>query len=228
MISISTNSSPILSSCFQVKVKVKEKAKKRGKEQRHPSRPTHTRMSHMVDARGYATYGAYQQPSAYPTNFAPQQQFYANPYAAAPAAFPGAYPTAFQQPRGRGMMMGGRGGFGGFRGGFQQQGYVPQQGFGGYGGGMGGRGGGAFGMRARRKKPFVGGSLETQRQWEQQTVCCFFLQGQCRFSDGCRFVHENDASRGCQFGTQCRVGHGGVDPAQAPVQAQQLQEAPQQ
>ncbi len=183
-------------------------------------------MTQMVDVqnRGYATYGAYQQPAAYPTTFAPQQQFYANAYGAAPAAFQGAYPSAFQQPRGRGMMMGGGRGYGNpFRGGFQQQGgYAPQAmgAFGGYG-----RGGAAFGMRARRKKPFVGGSLETQRQWEQQTVCCFFLQGQCRFSDGCRFVHENDASRGCQFGAQCRVGHGGV-PVQAP-QAQP-QDAPQQ
>jgi hypothetical protein len=73
-----------------------------------------------------------------------------------------------------------------------------------------GRGGAGFGMRARRKKPFVGGTLETQRQWEQQTVCCFFLQGQCRFADVCRFLHENDPTKGCQFGSACRVGHGGV------------------
>ncbi len=173
----------------------------------------------MMDPR-YATYGAYQQPAAYPTAFAPQQQFYANAYTAAPAAFPGAYPSYQQARGGRGMMMGGGRGFGNpFRGGYQgqQQGYAPQ-GAVAYGGGYGGRGAGpgAFGMRARRKKPFVGGSLETQRLWEQQTVCCFFLQGQCRFSDGCRFLHESDATRGCQFGTQCRVGHGGTDPQPQP------------
>ena len=200
-------------------------------------------MAQIVDLQnrgGYATYGAYQQPTtyqqpaAYPA-FAPQQQFY-SAYGASPAAFQGAYPGSFQQPRGRGMVMGGgRGGFGSpFRGGFQQQGYAPSA-MGGFGG-VGGYGRGApFGMRARRKKPFVGGSLETQRQWEQQTLCCFFLQGQCKFSDGCRFCHEDDGIRGCQFGQQCRVGHGSREgatngqQAQQPQQPQvQQQDAPQQ
>lgn len=114
-------------------------------------------------------------------------------------------------PRGRGRGIGGFQGAPGAPGGFGRGGYG-----GGYQQGMGmnmymqqgyGRGGAAFGMRARRKKPFVGGSLETQREWERSTLCCFNLQGHCKFQEGCRFSHEDDGSRKCQFGDQCRVGH---------------------
>eukprot|EP00455_Lapot_gusevi_P054246 TRINITY_DN8651_c0_g1_i1.p2 TRINITY_DN8651_c0_g1~~TRINITY_DN8651_c0_g1_i1.p2 ORF type:complete len:166 (+),score=38.51 TRINITY_DN8651_c0_g1_i1:117-614(+) len=144
-----------------------------------------------------------------------QQQIYGaypvyQQYNNAGAGFYGnAFPAQGQGmiPRGRGRGMGGfqgnPGGFGGRGGynGYQQQGMNPymQQGY--------GRGGAAFGMRARRKKPFVGGSLETQREWERNTLCCFHLQGHCKFQEGCRFAHEDDGERKCQFGDQCRVGH---------------------
>jgi len=170
-----------------------------------------------------------------------------------PQAFYGAYNTGAYQaqqqqygagyvPRGRG---GGRGGFNG--GGFNGGGFNGGGGRGAYGGaggyqgggssfnGYGGRGGiagGAFGQRGRRKKPFVGGTLETQRVWEQSTLCCFFLQNNCRFSEGCRFSHEDDGIRGCQFGSACRVGHGGRAGASTSsnpqLQQQQQQQQPQQ
>lgn len=78
---------------------------------------------------------------------------------------------------GRGMMYGGRGGYRGGRGGF----------------------------RGRKKRPFVGGSLETQKEFERRTACCFFLQGNCKFGDDCRFLHEGASGKPCQFGDKCRV-----------------------
>ena len=111
--------------------------------------------------------------------------------------------------------MGGMGGGGGYgRGGFNPMGGMG--GMGGYGGPMGyGRGGGMGlgmgfrgGMHApRRRKQFVGGTLESQREWERQNLCCFYLQGQCKFADRCRYSHEDDGNKGCQFGLSCRVGH---------------------
>uniref|UniRef100_A0A0A9ZIQ1 Zinc finger CCCH domain-containing protein 4 n=1 Tax=Lygus hesperus TaxID=30085 RepID=A0A0A9ZIQ1_LYGHE len=68
-----------------------------------------------------------------------------------------------------------------------------------------GRGG--FGFRGRRRRPFVGGTLESQREFERQTACCFFLQGKCKFGDLCRFVHKNDTDMPCQFGDNCNI-HG--------------------
>jgi len=114
-----------------------------------------------------------------------------------------------------GGMYGGRGGMGGPMGG-------PM---GGMGGGMGFRGG----MHPpRRRKQFVGGTLESQREWEQQNICCFYLQGLCKFGDRCRYSHEVDDSKGCQFGLSCRVGHasrGAKTDAPAPA-PQQQQQAP--
>eukprot|EP00744_Colponema_vietnamica_P000471 GILI01000859.1.p1 GENE.GILI01000859.1~~GILI01000859.1.p1 ORF type:complete len:172 (-),score=29.28 GILI01000859.1:77-592(-) len=128
------------------------------------------------------------------------------PMGYAPYPQQGAFMNYQQQPYG-GQNDGGyrgRGGGGGGRGrggqffvpGYQQQG--PQM--------YGGRGGQPGAFRARKKKPFHGGSLETQRQWERAHICCFFLQGQCKFNDGCRFSHEDDG-KPCQFGDQCKVGH---------------------
>lgn len=175
--------------------------------------------------QAYGAYGAgYSQPGY---NF-PTTAFYGQ-YPAAPyAANFQAQPVAFNRGgrgRGAGFPQGGYGGRGG---------YPPMGGAGGYPptgmgfhGGFGGRGGAMFGMRPRRKKPFVGGSLETQRQWEQQTLCCFFAQGLCKFGEVCRFSHSDDGSRACQFGSQCRVGHGsrteGANPT-APAQAAQPQD----
>lgn len=71
------------------------------------------------------------------------------------------------------------------------------------GGGLGSRG-----RLTRKRKPFVGGSLESQREWESQTACCFFLQGQCRFGERCRFVHDmTRTDLLCQFGDKCQKGH---------------------
>ncbi|RNF22218.1 uncharacterized protein Tco025E_03150 [Trypanosoma conorhini] len=158
----------------------------------------------IMQNRGYGGYNAYSHPGY------PSQQFPAPaPYQAQgggyyPQYSQGTYnPTLFQ----------------GFQGNFSGQVnrgrpiYTGGRGAGGYGRGdysMGmavDRGRGAYGIRPRQKKPFVGGSLETQREWERQTLCCFFLQGNCKFADTCRFLHEDDSKRPCQFGAQCRVGH---------------------
>jgi hypothetical protein len=120
----------------------------------------------------------------------------------------------------------GAGGFGGQMGGQMGPAYGGNYanyggqmgGYGGYnrmGGGGGGGGGGMMmgggfrgGMHApRRRKQFVGGTLESQREWEQQNLCCFHLQGQCKFGDRCRYSHNDDGTKGCQFGLSCRVGH---------------------
>lgn len=132
----------------------------------------------------------------YPSpNYSPQAYHYpqypADPsgmmYNGVPQGFVG---SPYQQGRARGYFYpppGGRGGFNaGFRVGFR-----------------GGRGS----FRGRKKKPFVGGSLETQRAWERETLCCFFMQDSCKFGDVCRFVHEVSNDRQCQFGEKCRV-HG--------------------
>lgn len=141
-----------------------------------------------------ATPAAYHYAGMAPTTFYgqyPQQGYQQQVYQQAPAGF----------GRGRGAGNFGRGGFGyGGRGGYSA---APA----GYEAGFGGFGRGGMMMRGRRKRPFVGGSLETQRQWEQSTLCCFSVQGQCKFGDHCRFSHTDDGVRQCQFGAQCRVGH---------------------
>lgn len=41
-------------------------------------------------------------------------------------------------------------------------------------------------------------------------LCCFHLQGACRFGTTCRFPHEapiGQFTAGCHFGPRCRVGH---------------------
>ena len=123
--------------------------------------------------------------------------------------FGGGPAGGFGGPMGGGYGRGGGGasGPGGFMGG-------PYGGFGGgfgagaYGNYGGYRGGFRGGMHApKRRKQFVGGTLETQREWEQQNLCCFHLQGQCKFAERCRYSHDDDGTKGCQFGLSCRVGH---------------------
>eukprot|EP00796_Vickermania_ingenoplastis_P003590 gene3590-2531_t len=79
--------------------------------------------------------------------------------------------------------------------------YPPRGGYS-RGGGLGSRG-----RLSRKRKPFVGGTLESQREWESQTACCFFLQGVCRYGDRCRFLHDNRPDLKCQFGDKCQKGH---------------------
>eukprot|EP01084_Bolivina_argentea_P207963 354714_1 len=128
----------------------------------------------------------YQQPNTYASyggqtaTYGSGQPAYANPAGAG-------FGVGTRGGRGGGGR--GRGGFGGPAGfGINAGGFGNGGGFGGGGsfgnaggfgaGGFGGRGGGGlFGRGMRRKKPFVGGTLETQRQWEQSNLCCFSIQG---------------------------------------------------
>ncbi|EAN94387.1 hypothetical protein TcYC6_0117190 [Trypanosoma cruzi] len=157
----------------------------------------------IVQNRGYGGYNAYSHPGY------PSQQLHAPAQYHAQSGYYSQYPQGTYNPtlfqnfqgtisgqvnRGRSVYAGGRGG-----GGYGRGAYTMAMG--------GDYGRGAFGVRSHRKKPFVGGSLETQREWERQTVCCFFLQGNCKFVGSCRFLHEDDSKRPCQFGAQCRVGH---------------------
>jgi hypothetical protein len=153
----------------------------------------------------------------------------------------GGYQQGYQQypqygPPGQGYGQGPYGGQGyagynapyqGYQGGFD--GYGRGAGFG-RGGSFGrGRGGFPAGFRGgmhpplRRKKPFVGGSLQTQREWERSSLCCFYLQANCNFGDQCRFSHEDDGKRKCHFGLSCRVGHQnrGTEQKDAPAQKDQ-------
>ncbi|ORC92768.1 uncharacterized protein TM35_000035210 [Trypanosoma theileri] len=157
----------------------------------------------IVQNRGYGGYNAYSHPGyaaqQYPAPAQYSQGGYYPQYSQGtynPALFQGFQgPVPGQVNRGRALYSGGRG-------------VAACYGRGAYNtGAAGDRGRGGFGFRARRKKPFVGGSLETQRQWERQTICCFYLQGSCKFVDACRFLHEDDGKRPCQYGAQCRVGH---------------------
>jgi len=54
---------------------------------------------------------------------------------------------------------------------------------------------------------------------KETPVCCYSLQGTCFFgADNCEYSHDASlvGSRGCQFGTRCRLGH--WTPAEAPGQ----------
>ncbi|AYU81186.1 hypothetical protein LdCL_310005700 [Leishmania donovani] len=143
---------------------------------------------------------AYNQP---PVNYYQPPQVYpmGNPMYNVPQGYPPAMPG----------YRGGRG-----RGGW----YYPSAGSGGYNNMRGGFRGGRGGLPLRRKKPFVGGTLETQREWERQTACCFNLQGSCKFGDGCRFLHDDVKGRACQFGAKCRV-HGTAKDAEAEAPAKE-------
>ena len=141
---------------------------------------------------------------------------------------------------------GGAGGFGrgGAGGGFGGPGQMAPAGYGaGYGSGFGGAGAGGFGGAAyggygyrggfrggmhapRRRKQFVGGSLESQREWEQQNLCCFYLQGLCKFADRCRYSHDDDGTKGCQFGLSCRVGHASRNMSSKPEEQQHGNQVP--
>lgn len=122
---------------------------------------------------------------------------------------PGMPPAPFGYSSGPAPPMGMGGMYGGPRGGFGPAAMGP---YGmppmGYGRGMGGPMGFRGGMHPpRRRKQFVGGTLESQREWEQQNLCCFYLQGLCKFGERCRYSHDDDGTKGCQFGLSCRVGH---------------------
>ncbi|CBH16387.1 zinc finger protein family member, putative [Trypanosoma equiperdum] len=159
-------------------------------------------QTQLVPNRGYGGYNTYSHvgypPQQYhaPTHYPQGGYYHSYPQGAYnPVHFQGFQNTVLgHMGRGRAPYNGGRGG-----GGYGRGAYV--------GGTTGDRGRGGFGLRARKKKPFVGGSLETQRRWEKETTCCFFLQKNCKFYDACRFLHEDDGRRPCQYGEHCRVGH---------------------
>eukprot|EP00760_Papus_ankaliazontas_P035563 PhM_4_TR789/c0_g3_i1/m.35596 len=44
------------------------------------------------------------------------------------------------------------------------------------------------------------------RQAQAQMLCCYFLQGICKFDDKCRYSHE-DKGQPCNFGNKCRLEH---------------------
>lgn len=67
-----------------------------------------------------------------------------------------------------------------------------------------------------RKRPFHGGSLETQKEWERSKLCCFHLQGRCQYGSACRFSHEDDGAQECQFEGHCKYGHNKRAAAQHP------------
>ncbi|KPI90360.1 hypothetical protein ABL78_0587 [Leptomonas seymouri] len=132
-----------------------------------------------------------------------QQQGYNHPpahYYQPPQGYPMGNPM-YNAPQGYPPMMPG------YRGGRGRGWYYPNGGRGGYSNMRGGFRGGRGGYPIKRKKPFVGGTLETQREWERQTACCFYRQGSCKFGDACRFLHEDGEGHPCQFGDKCRV-HG--------------------
>lgn len=132
----------------------------------------------------------------------PQQGYNQAPanYYQQPQSYPMGNPM-YNAPNGYPPMMDG------YRGGRGRGWYYPNSGRGGYNNMRGGFRGGRGGFPVRRKKPFVGGTLETQREWERQTACCFYRQGNCKFGDACRFLHEDGEGHPCQFGDKCRV-HG--------------------
>eukprot|EP00758_Cryptobia_borreli_P004195 Tbor_TRINITY_DN4236_c0_g2::TRINITY_DN4236_c0_g2_i1::g.24060::m.24060 len=125
------------------------------------------------------------------------------------------YHTGIQQP---GVFRGGRG-----RGVMPAQGYPIPTGYMSYHISPYGRG--AF---RRKRKPFHGGTLESQRDWEKSHVCCFHLQAQCKFADHCRFSHDIDSGLPCQFGDQCKVGHNKSKDALPDTMHQQALQLPQQ
>ncbi|AIO00600.1 hypothetical protein LPMP_310080 [Leishmania panamensis] len=138
-----------------------------------------------------------------PVNYYPPPQGYpmGNPMYNVPQGYPPAMP-GYRGGRDRGYW------------------YYPSAGRGGYNNMRGGFRGGRGGFPLRRKKPFVGGTLETQREWERQTACCFNLQGSCKFGDGCRFLHTAVEGRPCQFGVKCRV-HGTAKDAEVEAPAKE-------
>eukprot|EP00760_Papus_ankaliazontas_P012838 PhM_4_TR15584/c0_g1_i1/m.64447 len=131
---------------------------------------------------------------------------------------PGGYPAG--QPMGygygsmgMGMGMGGPGmGMGGM---YPQQG-TPYGGGSGYGapymrgGGPGMRGG----FRGGRAGGGAGGVVSNgnrenynrERQWQAQVLCCYHVQGSCRYGDKCRYSHDDNGQE-CHFGLSCRHKH---------------------
>ena len=51
-------------------------------------------------------------------------------------------------------------------------------------------------------------SLRRSRLDENSPLCCYHLQGRCKFGDRCDFSHKDDRMGPCQFGAGCWLGHG--------------------
>ncbi len=120
---------------------------------------------------------------------------------------------------GRGFGMNGAGGYGGSPTSYGRGNYFPGAFAGGYPSQLGGpftrgRGRGAFPRGPYvRGRGYMRGSPEREeddkrhRQWEKMVLCCYFIQGACKFEDGCKYSHEDDGKQDCHFGLSCKHGH---------------------
>eukprot|EP00759_Apiculatamorpha_spiralis_P023951 PhF_6_TR27495/c1_g1_i1/m.40382 len=130
-------------------------------------------------------------PSMPMASYPPPHQGVQHPQGGAPQ---GAY--AYQPPQ-QGPQGGAYpGAYGGYPGGY----FVPSAQM--YGVPYGGVGAGGP-MQGRTQRP---GRPRPSREVQAKTLCCFFVQGQCRFGEKCRYLH-NDQGQECQFGKSCRIGH---------------------
>jgi len=69
------------------------------------------------------------------------------------------------------------------------------------------RGGGPRGRYGGPRDNAAHESYQRQRQWQKQVLCCYFMQGQCKYAEKCRYSHI-DGGQTCHFGLSCRVpGH---------------------
>eukprot|EP00759_Apiculatamorpha_spiralis_P018008 PhF_6_TR24183/c0_g1_i1/m.33690 len=177
----------------------------------------------MQPIQGQPAFGGVQSNQYFRGPVPSQNNMYPSGGQGYPTAFnqsagPGAFPAFPGQPSGPSM-----GGYG-MGGGMGQPQYgapnqPPQQygggGRGGYGGprgaGQGGwRGQGGPNQQYRQPRPALTEAerenIARERQWQKQNLCCYFVQGQCRYGDNCRFAHE-DKGQQCNFGLSCKHKH---------------------
>eukprot|EP01060_Flectonema_neradi_P008700 TRINITY_DN16204_c0_g1_i2.p1 TRINITY_DN16204_c0_g1~~TRINITY_DN16204_c0_g1_i2.p1 ORF type:complete len:234 (+),score=47.83 TRINITY_DN16204_c0_g1_i2:680-1381(+) len=49
--------------------------------------------------------------------------------------------------------------------------------------------------------------LEQLKTWSKQVLCCFYLQGNCKYQENCNYSHEDRGNNPCHFGLACKMGH---------------------
>ena len=49
--------------------------------------------------------------------------------------------------------------------------------------------------------------LEQLKTWSKQVLCCFYLQGNCKYQENCNYSHEDRGNNPCHFGLACKIGH---------------------